>query len=53
MKAIIIPLYIITVLIIVKLPAVRSLITTKSTHQLTRLKSRYVVIYENVTVGIR
>ena len=53
MKAIIIPSYVITVLIIVKLPAVRSLITSKSTPQLTRLNSVYVVIYENVTVGIK
>ena len=44
MKAIIIPSYVITVLIIVKLPAVRSIITTESTHQLTRLMSIYVVI---------
>ena len=53
MKAIIIPSYLITILILVKLPTVRSLIITKSDHQLTRLKARYVVIYENVTVGIK
>jgi hypothetical protein len=53
MKAIIIPSYVITVLIIVKLPAVPVLITIKFTNQLTRLKSIYVIIYENMTRGVK